>query len=261
MIDLHSHILFDLDDGALTLAESLAMAEVAARDGTQVMAATPHGPGSSACRFYDPTVIRARIAKLNAALADERIPLQVVAGTEICYEAGVIERLKRGELLTYGDSKTILLELAQNTLPPALNNVIFNLQVAGFRILLAHPERIVEVQHDPNLLLPLIERGVLMQITADALVGGQGERLRSTAETLLTHGMVHVIASDTHGVAPRRTPRLTPARDRAAALIGADAANALVDTTPAAVLRGQPIRIATPRPVVRTRSRWHRPSD
>jgi protein-tyrosine phosphatase len=260
MIDLHSHILFDLDDGALTLAESLAMAEIAARDGTQVIAATPHGPGSSACRFYDPTEIRARVAKLNAALAAEHIPLEVVAGTEICYGAGVIERLKRGELLTYGDSKSILLELAQNTLPPGLNNVIFNLQVAGFRIVLAHPERIVEVQQNPNLLLPLIERGVLMQITADALVGGQGERLRGTAETLLTHGMAHLIASDTHGVAPRRTPRLAPARERAAALVGADAAAALVAATPAAVLHGQPIRIPTPRPVERARKGWHWPN-
>src|SRR5215207_7581181 len=98
MIDLHSHILFDLDDGAATLAESLAMAEVAARDGTRVLAATPHGPGSIACRTYDPAVIRTRLAELNAAIAAEGIPLEIGAGTEICYDAGIVERLRLDRL-------------------------------------------------------------------------------------------------------------------------------------------------------------------
>src|SRR5215208_5434543 len=108
MIDLHSHILYDLDDGALTLAESLAMARMAAADGTRVLVATPHGPGSSACRHYDPALIRARVGEVNAALADEQIALEIVAGTEICYDSDVVERLKRGELLTYRHSRSIL---------------------------------------------------------------------------------------------------------------------------------------------------------
>lgn len=258
MIDLHSHILFNLDDGALTLAELLAMAELAAHDGTRVIAATPHGPGSTACRSYDPTLIRARLAELNAAIAAERIPLEVVAGTEICYDAGIVAQLKRGELLTYGHSKAILLELSHNTLPPTLNNAIFNLQVAGYRIVLAHPERIVEVQQHPNVLLPLIERGVLMQLTAEALLGGQGERLRSTAETMVRHGMAHLIASDAHGVPPRRAPRLAAARELAAALIGIDAANALVTATPSAILYGQPLKPPPPRPIEQRPHRWRK---
>jgi protein-tyrosine phosphatase len=249
MIDLHSHILYDLDDGALTLAESLAIAQLAADDGTRVIAATPHSPGSTGCRHYDPDLIRARIDELNAALAAERIPLDVVAGTEICYATGVVERLQRGELLTYGRGRSILLELARNSIPPGFENALFNVQIAGYRVVLAHPERIVEVQHDPNCLLPLIERGVLMQITAAALLGEQGQRLRSTAETLLTHGMAHILASDAHGVHPRRSPQLAGARDRAASLIGDAAATALVTSTPAAVLHGQPLRLAPPRPV------------
>jgi protein-tyrosine phosphatase len=259
MIDLHSHILYDIDDGALTLAESLAMAEIAARDGTRVIAATPHGPGSTACRFYDPALIRARMAELNAAIAHQRIPIEVVAGTEICYDAGIVARLKRDELLTYGHSKAILLELPHNTIPATLNNAIFNLQVGGYRIVLAHPERIIEVQQNPNVLLPLIERGVLTQITAEALIGGQGERLRTTAETLLGHGMARLIASDAHGVPPRRAPSLKAAHERATSLIGIDAANALVLTTPTAILYGQPLKLPPPRPVEQRTSRWRRP--
>jgi protein-tyrosine phosphatase len=250
MIDLHSHILYDIDDGALTLAESLAMARMAAADGTRVLVATPHGPGSSACRDYNPALIRARVGELNAALAAEQIALEIVVGTEICYDSDVIERLKRSELLTYGHSRSILLELSRNSLPPMLENTLFNIQVAGYRVVLAHPERIVEVQQDPNRLLPLIERGVLMQITAAALLGAQGERLQTTAATLLTHGMAHILASDAHGIPPRRPPFLAAARDRAATLIGQAAATALVTTNPAAVVHGQPLRLAAPRPVI-----------
>jgi protein-tyrosine phosphatase len=249
MIDLHSHILYDMDDGALTLDESLAMARMATADGTRVLVATPHGPGSSACRHYDPALIRARVSTINAALAAEQIALKLVTGTEICYDSDVVELLKRGELLTYGQSRTILLELSHNTLPPMLESMLFNVQVAGYRIVLAHPERIVEVQRDPNRLLPLIERGVLMQLTAAALLGEQGQRLQTAAETLLTHGMAHILASDTHGLPPRRPPLLAAARDRAAALIGSVAATALVTGNPAAVLHGQPLRLAPARPI------------
>ena|SRR5215213_6389535 len=256
MIDLHSHILYDMDDGALTLAESLAMARMAAADGTRVLVATPHGPGSIACRRYDPALIHARVGEINAALVAEQIALELVAGTEICYESDVVERLKRGELLTYGHTRAILLELSRNSLPPLLENTLFNLQIAGYRVVLAHPERIVEIQQDPNRLLPLIERGVLMQLTAAALLGEQGERLQTAAETLLTHGMAHILASDTHGLPPRRPPLLAAARERAATLIGQVAASALVTSNPAAVLYGQPLRLAPPRPV--TQRSWLR---
>ena len=257
MIDLHSHILYGLDDGAATLDVALEMGRMAAADGTRVLAATPHGPGSTACRHYDPALIHERIATLNAALAAEGIALEVVAGTEICYDGDLVERLKRGALLAYGASRTILLELPHDTLPPVFDRALFSIQLAGYRVVLAHPERIVAVQRDANALLPLIERGVLMQVTAEALTGGQGERLRATAELMLTHGMVHLLASDTHGMPPRRPPLLAAARARATALVG-PAADALVTTTPAAILNDAPLHLPLPRPVERAGRRWWR---
>jgi protein-tyrosine phosphatase len=254
MIDLHSHILYDLDDGAATPEDALAIGRMAAAYGTRVIAATPHSPASSASRHYDPALIHERVAALNAALAAEGVALQVVAGTEICYGASLIEQLKRGALLPYGASRSILLELPHDPLPPALDRALFALQVAGYRIVLAHPERIAAVQRDPNVLLPLIERGVLMQLTAAALTGDQGERLRATAETLLTHGMAHVLASDTHGIPPRRPPLLAAALARASALLG-PAAEALVTTTPAAILHDAPLNLPPPRPAERPRWR------
>jgi protein-tyrosine phosphatase len=207
MIDLHSHILYGLDDGPTAFEEALAMGRMAAVGGTRVLAATPHSPASIASLRYDPAEIRDQVAALNAALAGEGTPLEIVAGTEICYDGDLAEQLRRGRLLPYGASRAILLELPHDTLPPVLDRALFALQVAGYRVLLAHPERIAAVQRDPNTLLPLIERGVLMQVTAEALTGGQGERLRAAAETLLSHDMVHLLASDAHGLPPRRVER------------------------------------------------------
>lgn len=247
MIDLHSHILYDLDDGSATLDEALALGRAAAADGIRTIAATPHTPGSTACRAYDPAIIRERVGALNAALASEGTPLEVVAGSEIFYDGDIVDRLRRGALLTYGASRTILLELPYGALPPLLDTALFNLQIAGYRVVLAHPERINDVQQNPNCLLPLIARGVLMQITAGALAGAQGERLQAISELLLTHGMAHILASDAHRL-PRRPPALADAAARAGELLGPEAA-ALTTTTPAAILADQPLRLPPPRPV------------
>ncbi|HET9223106.1 MAG TPA: CpsB/CapC family capsule biosynthesis tyrosine phosphatase [Roseiflexaceae bacterium] len=257
MIDLHSHILPDLDDGAATLAEALALGRMAAADGIRTIAATPHSPASIASRHYSPALIQEQVAALNTALAAEAIDLTVIAGTEICYDGSIVELLRAGTLLPYGTSRAVLLELPHDMLPPAIDQALFALQLAGYRVVLAHPERIAAVQRDPNVLLPLIERGALVQLTAEALTGQQGQRLRTAAETLLTHGMAHVLASDAHGLPPRRPPLLSAARDRAIALLG-PAAAALVTTIPAAILQDAPLRLDAPRPVARARWRLWR---
>lgn len=249
MIDLHTHILYDLDDGALTLEESLEMARIAVADGIRTVAATPHSPASIASRHYSPNLIVQRLDQLCAALQSEGIDLTVVAGTEIAYDGGIVEQLRRGDLLTYGSSRAILLELSSNRMPPTLENALFNLQVAGYRIVLAHPERIVEVQQDPNLLIPLVERGVCMQITAIALLGGQGRQLQQVCETLLTHQMVHILASDTHGPSSQRPPTLNAAREYAATLVGPAQAESLVTTMPLALLNNQPLQLPQPKNV------------
>jgi protein-tyrosine phosphatase len=258
MNDLHSHILHGIDDGAATFEETLAMARMDAGAGTRVLAATPHSPTSTASRHYDPASIREQVAALNAALAAEGTAIEIVAGTEICYDGDLVRQLQRGQLLPYGTSRAILLELPHEPLPPMLGQMLFALQLAGFQVMLEHPERFGAVQRNPNVLLPLIERGVLMQLTGQALTGNQGERLRTTAETLVTHGMIHVIASDTHGLPPRRPPLLADARARAAELLGPTAAEALVRTIPAAILGGKPLQIPPARPVEQTRRWWRR---
>ncbi len=111
MIDLHSHILYGLDDGAATLDESLAMCRMAAADGIATIAATPHSPANSASKGYAVSVIRERITEISAALAAEGTALEIIAGTEIRYSAEMLDELRHGVLLTYAASQIILLEV------------------------------------------------------------------------------------------------------------------------------------------------------
>jgi protein-tyrosine phosphatase len=240
MVDLHAHILHGLDDGARALDDALAMARVAVDDGITLMAATPHSPDSIASQHYSAALVRERLGELRAALAAAQIPLELVEGTELCYAADLPQRLRAGTLLAYGGCRAVLLECCGAELPAALPELVFTLQAAGHRVVLAHPERLRDVQRRPELLAPLAERGVLIQITAAALAGRQGATLHAAAEELLLRGLAHLIASDAHGPV-LRPPVLSEARARAAALLGEAAAELLVRDIPRALLDDAPI--------------------
>ena len=256
MIDLHSHILHAVDDGAQTLADAVAMARAAVEQGVTVMAATPHGHSSvSAWAGYSPLKLHDRLEELREALAAAGLPLEVVPGTEIFGEPGALERLRARELLPYGSSRAVLLEFPLGVSRGAAEQIVFAFQLAGHRVVVAHPERYYFVQEDPNALAPFIERGALMQLTGDALLGNQGRALAHVAETLLVHGLMQVLASDAHGPHFGRMPNLGPARDRAAALVGAATADLITRQIPAAILSDG--LIAPPAPT-RVR-RWRRP--
>ncbi len=255
MIDLHSHILHDLDDGARSLEAAVEMARAAAADGVRVMAATPHGSSSANAGVtrYSVRTLQARLHELRAALAEAAIPLELVLGTEIYGEPGVVERLRAGELLSYAGARAVLLEFPLAIAPTAAERILFAIQLAGYRVVVAHPERYRFVQDDPSSLVPLVERGALMQLTADALLGNQGEKLRRLAEQLLAHGLIQLLATDAHGPHFNRLPTLGAARARAATLLSAEAADSLTRLVPAAVLRGEELPSPDPRPV---RRRW-----
>jgi protein-tyrosine phosphatase len=257
MIDLHSHILHDFDDGARNLPAALAMARAAVADGVTVMAATPHARSSANAAFsrYSVALLQERLAELRAALAEQAIPLTVVPGTELFGEPGVVERLRAGEVLAYGESRAVLVEFPLYIARPAAEEIVFALQLAGYRVVIAHPERYRFVQNDPNALVPLVTRGALMQLTGDALLGRQGERLKRLAELMLAHGLVQILATDAHGPHFGRLPNMGAARARAVELVGEAVADAITRFVPAAVLSDGLITPPNPRPI-RRRFGW-----
>jgi protein-tyrosine phosphatase len=196
MIDLHSHILPGIDDGPATMEQACKLARVAVADGIRAMAATPH------VRPDYPTTpeqMEAGVRGVRAALAAERIPLDVLPGAEIALE--MLSRLSDDELHRFGlggNPRYLLLETPYLGWPPGIAQMFFQLQVRGFRIVLAHPERNGEVQARPDLVRPLVEAGALMQITAASLDGRLGARPQQTALRLIAMECAHLVASDAH---------------------------------------------------------------
>ncbi|HEV8459112.1 MAG TPA: CpsB/CapC family capsule biosynthesis tyrosine phosphatase [Gaiellaceae bacterium] len=193
MIDLHSHVLPGLDDGAADLDESLAICEEAAADGITVMAATPH------VRYDHPTTA----STMESALAEVR---RVAEGIIEVFPGGELDlaELDRplDELRRFGlggNPGVLLVETPFSGWPLDLGDRLFRLRAAGFATVLAHPERNAEVQRRPELLEPLVAAGVLVQLTASSVDGRYGGRSHASCFELIERGLAHLIASDVHG--------------------------------------------------------------
>ena len=200
MIDLHSHILPGIDDGARTLADSVDIAWAALKDGITVIAGTPH------VRDDWPTgaeTMELRVAELRAELQAARVPLEVRPGGEIALDWAVklpAEELRRFGL---GGSRYLLVETPYHGWPLQLPDVLLSLRDQGFAPVLAHPERNIEVQARPERLVPLVEAGILVQVTAASVDGRIGRRAAECGHRLIRGRVAHLLASDAHHASVR----------------------------------------------------------
>ena len=238
MIDLHAHILPGLDDGPATLDEALAILRSAARDGVEVIAATPH------VRDDYPTTADAMesgLAEVRRAADEAGIPIRVVGGGEIAVAR--LGALSEDELRRFalGGSRYVLVEPPYAGWPLDLAHRLFELQVRDLTPVIAHPERNPDVQDDPELLRPHVERGALVQVTAASIDGRLGRRTAAVARELVRSRLAHLLASDAHGFETRAV-----GLRRAATAVGDDGLSRwLVRDVPAAMLEGREL---PPRP-------------
>jgi protein-tyrosine phosphatase len=244
VIDLHSHILPGLDDGASDLDEAVEIARAAVQDGTRIIAATPH------VREDYPTTSSAMVnglAHLRRALDDAGIDLVVLPGGELSLEQ--LDRLGTDDLHRFGlggNPSCLLLETPYIGWPPSFGDIVSTLSAAGIRPVIAHPERNDEVQENPGLIAELVRGGALVQLTAASLDGRLGRTTRATAEQLLNAELAHMVVSDAHGSDVREVG-LSGAR----AAIGDEAlARWLTEDVPQAILEGEDL---PPRPSGRRR--------
>jgi protein-tyrosine phosphatase len=213
VIDLHCHVISDVDDGPASIEASLALCRAAVAAGTTRIIATPHVNW----RYpdVDAYTVQRGVASLNAALADASIEVDVDAGAEIALSR--VEDLSDEDLalLRLGEGPYLLIECPhQGGAPAAIDELLRRFARRGHRILLAHPERCPVFQSHPRLLPALIETGMLCCITARALTDDFGSHAGRYAWELLESGQVHAIASDAHD-AVTRPPDLALALARA----------------------------------------------
>lgn len=247
MIDLHSHILPGIDDGAVDLETSLAMAREWVADGVSVLACTPHilpglyhntGPG-----------IRIAVENLQRALDEEGIPLQLITGADNHVIPDFAAGLQSGHLLSLADTRYVLVEPPHHTAPPRLDDLMFSVMTAGYTPILTHPERLTWIKTHYDVIKRLAARGVWMQITAGSLTGSFGRAPKYWGERMLAEGLVHILATDSHDL-KARPPILSQGYYCAERIVGEEEAMHLVYTRPLAIIQDQaPENVALPEPL------------
>jgi protein-tyrosine phosphatase len=244
LIDLHSHVLFGLDDGAADLEESVAICRAAAADGITVLAATPH------VRHDYPTTpeqMEARLAEVRTAAGDV---VRLVPGGEIDVDELARPQAELTRFALAGNARYLLVETPYLGWPLDLAERMFRLRAGGVTPVLAHPERNADVQNRPELLEPIVAGGTLVQLTAASVDGRLGRSAKSSAETLIERELAHLIASDAHAPSVRAI-----GMSSAAAAVGDEAlARWLTFDVPRAIVEDEQL---PPRPRAgRPRRRW-----
>ena len=236
MIDLHSHLLFGVDDGAATLEESLALARRAVEDGIHTCVLTPHiHPG----RYAN---VRSGLVQQVTHFQDELdrqgIPLKVRLGGEVRLSVESLELLLEEEipfLGTVDGYRVMLLEFPHQMIPVGSQQFIEKLLQFKVRPLIAHPERNKAIMAQAEKLGTFINLGCWAQLTAGSIAGRFGDAAYDTAVTLLEREWVHVIATDAHNL-EHRPPVLSEGVRAAAEVVGAVRAQQMVVDWPAKII-------------------------
>lgn len=233
MIDLHCHILPGIDDGAADISVALGMARAFADDGVSIVACTPHIlPGMY---HNSGPQIRAAAQELQRAIDAAGIPLTLVTGADVHIAPDLARELREGRALSLADSRYVLIEPPHHVAPVRLEEIFFNLLVAGYVPILTHPERLTWINGQYATIKKLVGAGVWMQITAGSLLGAFGRQPLYWAERMLDEGCVHILATDAHDLR-RRPPVLGKGRDAAARRVGDEEAMHLVMTRPHGII-------------------------
>lgn len=238
MIDLHFHCLPGLDDGPEDWDEAVALCRAAAADGTETIVATPHVLREGWIND-NPAARDELVLRLNTLL-DGRPA--ILPGCEFWWSADILDLLEKpqgGPLTRLNRSRYLLVEFPPGLVPAGVEGFFHELSLLDVVPLIAHPERNRVFGRQPERLEELVARGAVVQVTAGSLLGEFGKWSQAAAVEFFRRGIVHVIASDAHGVV--RPPRLAPAREWARRQWGAEAEAGLFDANPNAVLRNEPL--------------------
>lgn len=204
MIDIHSHILFNIDDGAETLEDSVRLCRDAADNGVKLITATPH--------FFDYSHIRSfvsernhKISVLREILDEEGIPISVAAGSELFLNDKVFSA---GDLdaLTINGSRYMLCEFPLG--PFDIDRAplwIDELISRGYTPIVAHPERYIEFHRNLYIIDELLDREVVFQVNIDSLTGKNGEEPQKMAVDMVMRKIALLIGSDAHDTEYRHT--------------------------------------------------------
>jgi protein-tyrosine phosphatase len=233
MIDIHCHILAEVDDGPKTWELAEEMCRMAVADGIEHIVATPHAND----RYrYDREYLTRVLDYLRQRVGDAP-RLSLGCDFHLSYE-NLRDVMLFPDRYTIEGSRYLLAELSNYSVPVQIEEHFSKLLEKGITPVITHPERNPIVQRTPQRMLQWVELGCVIQVTGSALTGRWGEAAWRTAQWLLKRDAIHVLATDAHDC-KHRPPLLSAARDAAAEMCGEDVARALVEGNPRAIISGQ----------------------
>ncbi|HKN17005.1 MAG TPA: CpsB/CapC family capsule biosynthesis tyrosine phosphatase [Candidatus Sulfotelmatobacter sp.] len=242
MVDIHSHILPEVDDGAKSWDISVAMCRMAAADGITHQVATPHANDRY---HYDRPYLQGLVEHLQQRVGNA-LTLSLGCDFHLSYD-NLQDVLANPSRYAITGTHYMLVELSNYSVPQQITDCFMKLGDCGITGVITHPERNPILRESPQRVVEWAEQGCVIQMTGSALTGFWGERVRRAAHWLLEHDAVHVLATDAHDT-EKRVPILSTAREAAAEICGEEVADALVEGNPAAIIQSQPLPYF-PRPV------------
>ncbi len=248
MIDIHSHILPGLDDGAQSLEDSVVMLRQAAKAGTTDIVASPHA--NQQYRF-EPQVVEAKIGELQAAVGDSP-RIHYGCDFHLTME-NIADALRAPGKYTIDHRGYLLVEFSDLLIPKSTDEIFSRMMHAGMRPVVTHPERNPLLQRRIPELESWVSQGAHVQVTAQSLSGRFGKTARRVAHDLMERGLVHFLASDAHDTKWRTTP-LDETWNYVTERFGPEAALRLLEENPRAALAGVPI---SPAPLPIKRKKWY----
>jgi protein-tyrosine phosphatase len=235
VIDIHCHILPEVDDGPKSWEAAETMCRMAAQDGIEHMFATPHANDRY---FYDREYLSSLLHTLRQRIG-ESPKLSLGCDFHLSYE-NMQSVMQTPERYCLGDSRYLLVEPSNFSIPPQIDEWFTQLHEKGIIPIITHPERNPILQQTAQRVLQWVELGCAVQVTANAITGSWGSKARETAEWLLKEKAVHFLATDAHDT-ERRPPVLSAARKIVSKEFGEDVAHALVEGNPTAVVENEPL--------------------
>lgn len=233
MIDLHTHLLWDWDDGPDDRAQARELCKMAEADGTKAICLTPHLFRANR-HGDDLDLLRRRMVEFDEEMHAAGTGLEFHWGAEVYVHAEVVRAVERYRF-TVDQTSYVFLEFAAEGVPVGAANMLAQLMSKGFVPIISHPERNSGFAARPELLFEFVNMGCAAQVTAASLTGDLGKEARTTAGLFMVNNLVHIIASDAHRTIGR-PPGLSRAVEAAAKIVGESKARAMVTEVPRAIL-------------------------
>lgn len=196
MIDIHSHLVYGVDDGSKTKEDTVHMIKEAKKVGFTDIICTPHYMED----YYEVPCNEVYNKISNMRDLANGINIKIHQGNEIYATENIIEFINSKKAMSLNNSRYVLIEFPMQTKPINMDQVIYLILQEGKIPIVAHPERYNYVRENPNMLLEYIEQGVLFQSNYGSIIGIYGNDIKETAKKLLTHNMIHFLGSDNHRV-------------------------------------------------------------